>query len=143
MWNIRSVSCQFIDGGMQRYFEKHEYNHDSKQSDPNADTDTHTDTHAATHDTSAFVPTDSMPGPARAFAENQPVTSIVNTIRDLPAQQEVGGLKSGYFGASTGAAAALVATGSLDAPALAQLVTAVRDLAVQVGAAPAPEAAST
>ena len=43
---------------MQRYFEKHEYNHDSKQSDPNADTDTHTDTHAATHDTSAFVPTD-------------------------------------------------------------------------------------
>jgi len=24
-----------------------------------------------------------MPGPARAFAENQPVTSIVNTIREL------------------------------------------------------------
>ncbi|MDB5785864.1 F0F1 ATP synthase subunit alpha [Caballeronia mineralivorans] len=41
------------------------------------------------------------------------------------------------------AAAALVATGSLDAPALAELVTAVRDLAAQVGAAPAPEAAST
>jgi len=41
---------------MQRYFEKHEYNHDSKQSDPNADTDTHT--HTDTHDTSAFVPTD-------------------------------------------------------------------------------------
>ena len=32
---------------------------------------------------SAFVPTDTMPGPVRAFAENQPVTSIVNTIRDL------------------------------------------------------------
>ena len=32
---------------------------------------------------SAFVPTDSMPGPVRAFAENQPVTSIVNAIRDL------------------------------------------------------------
>ncbi|MDR0627581.1 MAG: ABC transporter permease [Bifidobacteriaceae bacterium] len=32
---------------------------------------------------SAFVPTDSMPGPVRWFAENQPVTSIVNTIRDL------------------------------------------------------------
>src|SRR5262245_59974836 len=40
---------------------------------------------------SAFVPTESMPGPVRAFAENQPVTSIVNTIRDLFAQQEVGG----------------------------------------------------
>ena len=29
---------------------------------------------------SAFVPTDTMPGPVRALAENQPVTSIVNTI---------------------------------------------------------------
>src|SRR5690242_17314400 len=27
---------------------------------------------------SAFVPTESMPGPVRAFAEHQPVTSIVN-----------------------------------------------------------------
>lgn len=32
---------------------------------------------------SAFVPTDGMPGPVRAFAENQPVTSIVDAIRDL------------------------------------------------------------
>jgi ABC-2 type transport system permease protein len=40
---------------------------------------------------SAFVPTDTMPGPVRAFAEHQPVTSIVNTIRDLFAQQPVGG----------------------------------------------------
>ncbi|HVC04957.1 MAG TPA: ABC transporter permease [Candidatus Acidoferrales bacterium] len=32
---------------------------------------------------SAFVPTSTMPGPVRAFAEYQPVTSIVNTIRDL------------------------------------------------------------
>ena len=32
---------------------------------------------------SAFVPTRTMPGPVRAFADNQPVTSIVNTIRDL------------------------------------------------------------
>ena len=40
---------------------------------------------------SAFVPTDTMPGPVRAFAENQPVTSIVNSIRDLFAQHEVGG----------------------------------------------------
>ena len=40
---------------------------------------------------SAFVPTDTMPGPVRAFAENQPVTAIVNTIRDLFAQQPVGG----------------------------------------------------
>jgi ABC-2 type transport system permease protein len=39
---------------------------------------------------SAFVPTETMPGPVRAFAENQPVTSIVNTIRDLFTQQPVG-----------------------------------------------------
>ncbi|MGW1453009.1 ABC transporter permease [Micromonospora sp. NPDC002411] len=38
---------------------------------------------------SAFVPTDSMPGPVRAFAEHQPVTSIVNTIRDLFTEQPV------------------------------------------------------
>jgi ABC-2 type transport system permease protein len=30
-----------------------------------------------------------MPGPVRAFAENQPVTSIVNAIRDLLASQPV------------------------------------------------------
>jgi ABC-2 type transport system permease protein len=40
---------------------------------------------------SAFVPTATMPGPVRAFAENQPVTSIVNTIRALFEQQPVGG----------------------------------------------------
>ena len=39
---------------------------------------------------SAFVPTDTMPGPVRVFAEYQPVTSIVNTIRDLLTQQAVG-----------------------------------------------------
>jgi ABC-2 type transport system permease protein len=39
---------------------------------------------------SAFVPTASMPGPVRAFAENQPVTSIVNTIRALFERQPVG-----------------------------------------------------
>jgi ABC-2 type transport system permease protein len=39
---------------------------------------------------SAFVPTDTMPGPVRAFAENQPVTSIVNTIRALFTEQPVG-----------------------------------------------------
>jgi ABC-2 type transport system permease protein len=39
---------------------------------------------------SAFVPTNTMPGPVRVFAENQPVTSIVNAIRDLLAQQPVG-----------------------------------------------------
>ncbi|NMO54263.1 ABC transporter permease [Actinoplanes sp. TBRC 11911] len=39
---------------------------------------------------SAFVPTESMPGPVRAFAENQPVTAIVNTIRALLDQQPVG-----------------------------------------------------
>jgi ABC-2 type transport system permease protein len=40
---------------------------------------------------SAFVPTNSMPGPVAWFAENQPVTSIVNTIRDLFADQPIGG----------------------------------------------------
>jgi ABC-2 type transport system permease protein len=40
---------------------------------------------------SAFVLTSTMPGPVRAFAENQPVTSIVDTIRDLFAQQPVSG----------------------------------------------------
>jgi ABC-2 type transport system permease protein len=40
---------------------------------------------------SAFVPTDSMPGPVAWFAEHQPVTSIVDSIRALFAQQPVGG----------------------------------------------------
>lgn len=39
---------------------------------------------------SAFVPTSGMPGPVRWFAEHQPVTSIVNTIRNLYAEQPVG-----------------------------------------------------
>jgi ABC-2 type transport system permease protein len=39
---------------------------------------------------SAFVPTETMPGPVRVFAENQPVTSIVNSIRALWDQQPVG-----------------------------------------------------
>lgn len=39
---------------------------------------------------SAFVPTDSMPGPVRWFAENQPVTSIVDAVRALLLQQPVG-----------------------------------------------------
>ncbi|AYF98549.1 ABC transporter permease [Protaetiibacter intestinalis] len=39
---------------------------------------------------SAFVPTETMPGPVRWFAENQPVTSIVDSIRALFAQQPVG-----------------------------------------------------
>jgi ABC-2 type transport system permease protein len=38
---------------------------------------------------SAFVPTESMPGPVRAFAENQPVTFIVDAIRSLLAGQSV------------------------------------------------------
>ncbi|BCJ51930.1 transport permease protein [Actinoplanes sp. NBRC 14428] len=40
---------------------------------------------------SAFVPTASMPGPVRFFAEHQPVTSIVDTIRNLFTGQPVGG----------------------------------------------------
>ncbi|SIR93817.1 ABC transporter permease [Williamsia sterculiae] len=39
---------------------------------------------------SAFVPTASMPGPVRAFAEHQPVTAIVNAIRNLFTQHPVG-----------------------------------------------------
>jgi ABC-2 type transport system permease protein len=39
---------------------------------------------------SAFAPTDSMPGPVAWFAENQPVTSVVNTLRALFDQQPVG-----------------------------------------------------
>jgi len=40
---------------------------------------------------SAFVPTDTMPGPVRWFAEHQPMTSIVNSIRDLITGRPVGG----------------------------------------------------
>lgn len=39
---------------------------------------------------SAFVPTASMPEPVRVFAEHQPVTSIVDTIRALLAGTPVG-----------------------------------------------------
>ena len=39
---------------------------------------------------SAFVPTKSMPSVVRAFAENQPVTSIVEAIRALLSEQPVG-----------------------------------------------------
>ncbi|MEK3686001.1 ABC transporter permease [Paenibacillus sp. FSL R10-2736] len=39
---------------------------------------------------SAFVPTETMPRAVRAFAENQPVTSIVETIRALLAGQPAG-----------------------------------------------------
>jgi ABC-2 type transport system permease protein len=39
---------------------------------------------------SAFVPTESMPSGVRAFAENQPVTSIVESIRALLSGQPAG-----------------------------------------------------
>ncbi|HBL77784.1 MAG: ABC transporter permease [Bacteroidetes bacterium GWF2_42_66] len=39
---------------------------------------------------SAFVPTNTMPKAVRVFAENQPVTSIVNAIRALLNDQPVG-----------------------------------------------------
>ncbi len=39
---------------------------------------------------SAFVPTETMPPAVRAFAENQPVTSIVDAIRALLSGQPVG-----------------------------------------------------
>jgi ABC-2 type transport system permease protein len=40
---------------------------------------------------SAFVPTDTMPGPVAAFAEHQPVTPIVDAIRSLLTGQPVAG----------------------------------------------------
>ncbi len=39
---------------------------------------------------SAFVPTATMPTPVRVFAENQPVTAIVNSLRALLGGQPVG-----------------------------------------------------
>jgi ABC-2 type transport system permease protein len=39
---------------------------------------------------SAFVPTETMPGPVRWFAENQPTTSIVDAVRDLFTVRPVG-----------------------------------------------------
>jgi ABC-2 type transport system permease protein len=39
---------------------------------------------------SAFVPTESMPGPVQWFAENQPVTAIVDSMRALFAGEPVG-----------------------------------------------------
>ncbi|MEU7872241.1 ABC transporter permease [Dactylosporangium sp. NPDC049140] len=45
---------------------------------------------------SAFVPTATMPGPVRAFAEHQPVTLIVNAIRSLFTGQPAG---TGIWGA--------------------------------------------
>lgn len=37
------------------------------------------------------MPTETMPGPVRWFAEHQPVTSIIDSIRALLAGQPVGG----------------------------------------------------
>ena len=39
---------------------------------------------------SAFVPTGDMPGPLRAFADNQPITQIVDVVRGLLLDQPVG-----------------------------------------------------
>ncbi len=39
---------------------------------------------------SAFVPTRTMPGPVRWFAEHQPMTAVVDTLRDLLTRQPVG-----------------------------------------------------
>lgn len=39
---------------------------------------------------SAFVPTDTMPSAVRVFAENQPVTPLVEAIRNLLASQPIG-----------------------------------------------------
>ena len=39
---------------------------------------------------SAFVPTETMPGPVAWFAEHQPVTAVVDTLRALFSQSPVG-----------------------------------------------------
>ena len=39
---------------------------------------------------SAFVPTEGMPGPLRAFANNQPITKIVDAVRGFLLDQPVG-----------------------------------------------------
>ena len=39
---------------------------------------------------SAFVPTATMPTPVRVFAEHQPVTAIINSLRSLLSGQPVG-----------------------------------------------------
>ncbi|MGJ3403729.1 ABC transporter permease [Glutamicibacter sp. Je.9.36] len=39
---------------------------------------------------SAFVPTESMPGPVAWFAEHQPITAIVDSLRALLSQEPVG-----------------------------------------------------
>jgi ABC-2 type transport system permease protein len=39
---------------------------------------------------SGFVPTDSMPDPLRLFAENQPFTPIMETVRRLLLSGEIG-----------------------------------------------------
>jgi len=59
-----------------------------------------------TFTSNAFVPTETMPGPVRAFAEHQPVTSIVDAIRGLLDQQPVG---SDYWAAVAWCVALLVA----------------------------------
>jgi ABC-2 type transport system permease protein len=59
---------------------------------------------------SAFVPTTTMPGPVRAFAEHQPVTAIVNAIRDLLAGHPAG---PGVWSAVGWCAGLLVATYAL------------------------------
>ena len=39
---------------------------------------------------SAFVPTATMPGPVRAFADHQPMTALADSVRDLLTQHPVG-----------------------------------------------------
>ncbi len=56
---------------------------------------------------SAFVPTAGMPAPVRWFADHQPVTPIVNTLRDLYAAQPVG--REGWIAVSWCAGLLLVA----------------------------------
>jgi ABC-2 type transport system permease protein len=49
---------------------------------------------------SAYVPVDSMPGPPQAFAEHQPITYMVDSVRALtlgPSAEAILGHPASYF----------------------------------------------
>ncbi|WP_232304077.1 ABC transporter permease [Pseudofrankia sp. DC12] len=54
---------------------------------------------------SGFVPTSTMPGPLRAFADHQPLTPVINTVRGL--------LVRGHAAHGTAAVALVWCTGIL------------------------------
>lgn len=63
---------------------------------------------------SAFVPTDTMPAGLRWFAENQPITPITNSLRNLLLEQPAGsGLISGLIWLGVLLVVAFIAAGFL------------------------------